>query len=261
MSEKNVSLVLCELGETGIAGLQSFSPFCLKVHRALALARLPYTSRHASSPREHAKLNPAEQVPILLVDGKPVFDSTRILARIDELAPGALFAGLDARGWAEALLWEELADTALNGFLVAARWADDDNWPHVRDAYFGLAPWPVRKIIVPRIRARVMGSLHARDVTRHGLGECWTRFEGLLDVLDARAPDAGFWLGPKPTVADVSLFAQLASFRTRLTPRQEAMVRARARLSSYLDRVDVATTAGVASDRAETSPVTRARAA
>lgn len=263
MSEKNVSLVLCELGESGIPGVESHSPFCLKVHRALALARLPYTSRRVASPMALGKLNPAKQVPVLLVDGVPVFDSTRILARIDELAPGALFGGLDARGWAEALLWEELADTSLNGFLVAARWADEDNWSRVRESYFGSAPWPVQKLVVPRIRARVMRGLHARDITRHGLAECWSRFETLLDALEARAPRAGFWLGDAPTAADVALFGQLASFRTPLTPREDALVRSRRELSSYLDRVDQATSSRTASGAAarEVTPLATARAA
>src|SRR4051812_19056252 len=107
-------LVLCELGETGIAGVESFSPFCLKAHRALKAAGLPYTRRHGSRPAAFRNYNRAEQVPVLLVDGEPVADSTEILRRIVALRPGALAAE------PEAWLWEELADTALYGFVVAA---------------------------------------------------------------------------------------------------------------------------------------------
>jgi glutathione S-transferase len=35
-------LVLCELGETRIPGLESYSPFCLKANRALKYLGLPY---------------------------------------------------------------------------------------------------------------------------------------------------------------------------------------------------------------------------
>jgi glutathione S-transferase len=242
------ALVLCEIGETGVPGFESWSPFCLKVHRALHAAGLEYTSRHGREPGSFKDLHPTGQVPVLLVDDEPIGDSTKILARIERFAPRSLLAGLDARGRAEALLWEELADTTLAGFLVAARWADDRNWPRVRDTYFAGAPWFVRAAITPRIRARVLAGLRAREVTRAGMDACWARFEEVLDQLDARAPGTGFWLDATLTLADISLFAPLHSMRTHLTPWQAERVAARPRLSAWLNRVDVATRARALAD-------------
>jgi glutathione S-transferase len=233
----NPNLVLCELADASAAGLESYSPFCLKAHRALKAAGLGYTRRHADRPAAYKAHNPAGQVPVLLVDGEPVFDSTAIVARVDALAGTSLTRD------PEALLWEELADTALNGFLVAARWADDDNWPRVRQAYFGGAPWPVRALVAPRLRARVIDSLRARDVWRSGAEACWSRFATLLDALEAKAPGDGFWIGGALSVADLAIFAQLHSLRTALTPRQAEAVAGRRRLSRYLDAVDRATSA------------------
>jgi glutathione S-transferase len=224
-------LVLCELMDPGLPGMESHSPFCIKVHRALRAARLPYARRHASRPDAHKRSNPTGQVPVLLVDGEPVADSTAIVRRILELAPGRLHAS------GEAWLWEELADTALNGFLVAARWADERNWPRTREAYFGEAPAFVRVLIAPRIRKRVVGGLHARDVWRAGAEACWQRFTRLLDALDERAPDRGFWCATQLSVADVALFGQLHALRTPLTEWQATEVAARKRLSAWLDRV------------------------
>lgn len=237
------SLVLCELADPGIEGLLSHSPFCLKAHHALRVAGLAYERRHGRAPRDFAKDNPAGQVPVLLVDGKPVCDSTRILAWIDETT-GALSRGLDARQRAEAWLWEDYADTALNGFVVAARWADERNWPGVREAYFGAAPWPVRALIVPRMRSTVIGGLRMRDVWRTGPEACWERFERTLDHLDARAPKSGLWVGPSVSVADVSLLGQLHCLRNHLTAWQAQAIAARPALSAYLDRAVAATLAG-----------------
>lgn len=153
-------LVLCELGTTGLPGLESYSPFCLKTHRALVAAGLTYTSRHAGRPAEHRPLNPAAQVPVLVVDGRPVADSTAILRELLHLRPGCLAA--TAEDW----LWEELADTALNGFLVAARWADPRSWPQVKAAYFSAMPPPVRAIVPGLLRRNVVKALNARDVLR-----------------------------------------------------------------------------------------------
>jgi glutathione S-transferase len=235
-------LVLCELSDTGLAALESYSPFCLKVLRALRAAGLPVRRQHAGRPDAWRHYNAVGQVPVLLVDGEPIADSTQILARIETLGGRSLLPA-DPRLRAEALLWEELADTALNGFLVAARWADADNWPRTRAAYFGAMPAPVRAIVPALLRRGVVRSLVARDVWRAGPAACWARFAILLDGLEARAPASGFWLDDRITVADVSLFAQLHGLRTALTPVQRAAVEQRPRLCAWLDRVDAATRA------------------
>src|SRR5215471_707863 len=99
---KSPHLVLCELAETGESRLESYSPFCLKVHRALELGAFTFERRHAARPNAFRSYNPSGQVPVLLVDDEPVFDSTRIVSRLDALSDGALSRGLDRRGQAEA---------------------------------------------------------------------------------------------------------------------------------------------------------------
>ncbi len=244
MNKPQPNLVLCELADaSALLGVESHSPFCLKAHRALRVAGLTYERRHGARPADFAKENPRAQVPVLLVDGEPVADSTEIVARIESIA-GPLGGPRDERARAEAWLWEELADTGLNGFLVAARWADDRNWPTVKRAYFGRAPWFVRAIVAPQIRKRIVGSLVARDVWRGGADACWARFLTLLDQLEARAPREGFWVDDRVSVADVALFAQLRSLRTPLTAWQAKAIENRGRLSSWIERVDRATRGG-----------------
>jgi glutathione S-transferase len=232
MNERTVSLVLCELASPAEAGLESYSPFCLKVHRALQVAGLAYTSRHASRPAEHRAHNAAAQVPVLLVDGAPIADSTEIVRYVASRAPERLGAS------AEAWLWEDWADTALNGFVVASRWADERNWPAVRDAYFGKAPWFVRTLIAPMLRKKVQNGLVARDVWRAGAAACWARFERILDALEERAPASGFWVGDGVSVADVAIYGQVRSLLTSLTVPQAEAVRARPTLLAYVGRVD-----------------------
>ena len=247
MKPNQPKIVLCELGETGIPNVQSYSPFCLKVHRALGLAGLHYTSRRGA-PRDFRALNTVEQVPVLIVDDDVITDSTRILARIEKLAVASGQPSLvpaEPRARAEAWLWEDYADRALNGYLVAARWADDRNWPLVREAYFQGAPWLVKKLVVPMLRRKVMAGLVARDFLRAGEEALWDDFRRVLDCLEARAPRGGFWVGgEQPTVADVAIFGQLHGFRTPLTPAQARELTLRPALTDWLDRVDEATFPG-----------------
>ncbi|HEX8822037.1 MAG TPA: glutathione S-transferase family protein [Archangium sp.] len=233
-------LVLCELGETNIPGLESYSPFCLKVHRGLKYLGLPYERRHGI-PSSFKKYHATGQVPVLLIgENEAVGDSTDILKRIQKLA-GRTFHGTDdPKLAAEALLWEEFADNALAGFFMASRWADDRNWPKLRDLIFAGMPSPLKAVIGGQIRRRIVNGLVARDIWRAGPEVCWRRFQETLDSLEARAPEEGFWLGTFST-ADIALVGLLHGLRNDLTAWQRDLIAARPRLSRYLDRVNTAT--------------------
>ncbi len=222
-------MILCELERPEESGLESYSPFCLKVHRALHLQKAGYESRIGRSPASFRSLNPLGKIPVLIVAGKAIADSSAILQV------------LKVPGNAEAKLWEELADTALNGFLTAARWASDDNWPRVKAVYFRNMPRLIRGIVPDKLRKGIVKNLRAREIWDAGPKVCWQRFSERLDWLEERAPDQGFWLGERVDVADLALFAQLRSFNTDLTPWQGEQLTMRKRLYAYVQRVDRAT--------------------
>jgi glutathione S-transferase len=227
--------------DPGAPGFVSYSPFVLMVERALKLAKLPF--RHERIDMMNLKkLNPVGQLPVLSVGGELVSDSTRILKRIEQLAPGSLTGGLDARALAEVWLWEEFADTALYPHVLATRWEDERGWSVVRAAFFGALPFGVRDVVAQLVRRKTRASLRGRDFLRAGVERWLERLASVLDQLDARAPDEGFWLGPRATAADVGLFAMLHALRLPATPWRAAEIAQRQRLSRWLDRVDAVTT-------------------
>lgn len=227
---------------TGLDGWESFSPFVLEVSRGLRLAKLPF-HRQAVNMMKIKQVNPLRQLPVIALGEEKVADSTRILQRLEVMAPGSMTGGLDARGVAEAWLWEEFADTSLYPYVLATRWVDDRGWPIPREHFFGSMPAPIRAIVAPMVRRAVVRKTIERDFVRGGLDACYERMRRVLDALDARAPEGGFWLGPKASVADLGLFAHLHSLRLPLTPWQAEEVGRRQRLARYLDRVDAATQA------------------
>ncbi|MBX3226541.1 MAG: glutathione S-transferase N-terminal domain-containing protein [Labilithrix sp.] len=234
--------------KTGLDGWDSYSPFVLQASRALRFAGLEFEHAYANMVRLK-ELNPAGQLPVVVFGDEKVADSTRIMKRIEELKPGVFSKDLDARGKAEAWLWEELADTLLYPFVLASRWADDRGWHVPRDAFFGALPPVVRTIVASTIRRGTVKKLVERDFLRNGLDACYARMATALDDLDARAPSEGFWLGPNVTAADIGLFAQLHSLRMPVVEHTAAEVAKRKELTRYLDRVDEATRAATGSDR------------
>jgi len=225
---------------SGIEGWESFSPFVLEVSRALRLAKLPHEMTQVNM-MKLKDINPLGQLPVVAFGDTKVADSTRILERLEALVPGSMTGGLDPRGVAEAWLWEEFADTSLYPYVLTTRWIDDRGWPVVRKHFFGGLPAPLRAFVPEIVRRSNKKKVLERDFTRAGLEACYERMGGVLDSLDARAPDEGFWLGPRATVADLGLFAHLHSMRLPLTPWPAAQIARRARLTRYLDRVDAAT--------------------
>lgn len=232
------SLTLVGYSRLPFASTAHVSPHCLKAERALRYGGVPFRVRSVDSPEEIHALNPLGQLPVLLVDGNPLPDSSRILEYADASCSDALTPA-DPRVAAEAWLWEELGDTVLTGFVMAARWVDDENFARVREVFFGRIPEPMQSEVANDVRARLVRDVQGRDIARSGLAAAWRRLHALLDRLDARAPVEGFWLGDAPSVADFGLFAPLQNLRVaELTPEQAAWVEARPTLRAWLDRVD-----------------------
>jgi glutathione S-transferase len=236
----------------------SFSPFVIEVEHGLRLAQLPFEHERVSITRIK-ELNPLGQLPVLKIGTELVADSTRILHRIEALAPGALTRNLDGRGVAEAWLWEEFADTALYPHVLATRWADERGWQALRRDYFAGLPALLRPAIGALARRSVLKALEGRDFTRAGPASWLERLAQVLDALEARAPAHDFWLGSEPTVADVGLFAHLHSLRLPSTPWQAQALERRQRLLRWLERVEAATSGGPTEPGGVTALPTSAR--
>jgi glutathione S-transferase len=234
------ALTLLDFPPSPVEGWDSLSPFVIKVVRALRYAKLPFQHEHLPILSLPFKA-PRGQLPVLQVDGEVITDSTSMLERIDStLAPGVFTAQLDARGRAEAWLWEEFADATLYPFALASRWEEDATWQRLKPAMFGSVPAPLRAGLAAFVRRGIRSRLVASDYTRAGLADCQARFDRVLDGLELRAPLTGFWVGAL-SVADVALFGQLHTMRAPFTPSTAAKIAARPALSAYLDRVGAAT--------------------
>jgi glutathione S-transferase len=113
--------------------------------------------------------------------------------------------------------------------VLATRWADERGWAVVKPAFFGGFPPVLRDVVAGAIRRRTLGMLRGRDFLRRNLEVCVERLQRVLDHLEARAPESGFWLGAKPSVADLGLFGsctRCACPRRRFGPRTSPVVRA-----------------------------------
>lgn len=212
----------------------SWSPFVQKTARLLHWLGLPYRRHLVKGPGEIKRHNPSGQLPVLLVDGEAVADSSRIARRLEAMTGRSL-------GGPEDWLWEEFADTALYNFVLAARWVEEESFARVRDRYFTVLPALFRGIVAGSVRSGVLRSLQGRDVTRAGPEALRWRWLQVLDGLEGRAPETGFRTDPAPTIGDIAMFAQLHALRTDISPAWRDDLAARPGLTAWLDRVDALT--------------------
>ena len=147
--------------------------------------------------KEHSAIG---KVPILLVDKKPVPDSTAILHKLETLSNKSLLPK-DRKLRAQAWIWEEYADQTFGPFVMAARWFDDRNWEVCSAAIFDTLPRFPRLFLPKLIRRRVLKINSRFDCVSQGMERCWEEFERQLDYLQDAAPAEGYWLGESPSVA------------------------------------------------------------
>ncbi len=231
-----MELVLCEFGPDAY-GLESISPFCLKAHRALKFHQLKYSRLHAMRPGEHKRYNEVGKVPILLVDGVPIPDSTHILRKLEFISDKSLLPK-NSKLSAEAWIWEEYADQTLGPFVMAARWYDDRNWKIFSEETFQNMP-RILQIFLPNIiRNKIMKKNSHFECVSRGMEHCWAEFQRHLEYLEELAPEDNYWLGETVTVADIGLFSMLHSLQTEMSAWQMDSINKHNKLRAWLDRVN-----------------------
>lgn len=222
--------------------VESASPFCAKVHRALAFKGIEFEPVDIGSPGALRRLNPGVlKVPVLEWDGELVADSSRILRFLDEKQPDNPLLPKDPAARARAILFEDWADEALYWFAVYSRWAIDSNFEPFARSAFGSMPFFLRWFVPKLIRRDVLKQLHGQGIGRLPPSEVLERFEAHLDMLEGLLEEGPFLVGSDVTCADITLFSMLRPLTLPAAPESAPLVRPRATLIDYLSRVDART--------------------
>ncbi|MBI4954516.1 MAG: glutathione S-transferase family protein [Myxococcales bacterium] len=225
-------------------GVESGSPFCVKVHRLLGYKGLEYATHDVAGPGVMKRISPrTRKVPVLGYDDELVTDSSRIFAFVDARHPSPPLWPDDAVARARARLLEDWADESLYWFAVQQRWAVDTNFEPFRARAFGRMPAPLRWFVPGVIRRSVLGQLHGQGIGRLSAEQVLEGLDEHARMLDTLLEEGPFLAGRALTGADLAVFAPLRAVAvTEATPEAAAIVRKHPRLTAWLLRVDEATT-------------------
>jgi glutathione S-transferase len=219
------------------------SPFVEKVARALALKGLDFSLVEPQSPRDFARWNPQTgKMPVLEIGGERVWDSTRILARLDELRPDPPLYDPAPDTAARQRFVEDWSDESLYWYVMGLRWSDVNASASAAQVAATLpVPAAVRALVRPLLRRRIGGQARAQGLQRLPLAlllaELGRRFDELAVWLDGRP----FLFADRPGGADLAVFGQVSTLRSGPTPQGAALVDARPAIGTWMARVDAAT--------------------
>ena len=226
----------------GLEGLESGSPFCIKVHRALCAKGLQYAVRNVGSPGEMKRINPGKiKVPVLEYDGELTTDSTRIIELLEDKHPDPPLLPADPAARARVQLLEDWADEALYWFPVHLRWQDDANFQVLVKAFFAKLPLPMRWFVPGVVRKGVLKQLNGQGLGRLPQAEVLVLLEGHCQMLEQLLSDETYLTGDALTAADLAVFGPLAALRAKVTPQGRELLDKHPRLLSWLKAVDEAT--------------------
>lgn len=220
----------------GSPRVESASPFCVKVARALNLKGLPWRAVYAGR-RLKTLENPSGKLPVLQHGPDLLSDSAAILTFLDRLQPEPPLTPRDPADAARARVLESWASLAFYPDLLYLRWVIDANYARYKAAF--IDPWPREQRLLTR--RRVLRDLRSHGVGLRDLPQVLSELRRRLDDLDALLRDAPFLLGEAPSRADLALFAVTGALVLGTTPEAEPLVRERPALWAWLQRTDART--------------------
>lgn len=218
----------------GHFGLESLSPFCMKVEVYLKLAKLPYRAV-TGDPRKA----PKGKLPMIVDDdGTTVPDSSAILAYLEKKHSEPLDAGLSDVDRARAQVIKRTFEESLYFAALWSRWAEDASWAVVKPLFFRALPAPLRLIVPPIVRKTVVGYTRGQGIGRHSRAEIYAIAADDLRALSTLLGEGPFFLGDTLRTIDCTAYGFLANgLAFDVDTPLRAHIQGDPRLVAYVDRM------------------------
>ncbi len=189
-------------------GEPAASPFCVKAIWLLNLSGQPWQREDTADPRKM----PKQKLPAIRVDGQIIPDSENIRQHLE--TEGADFdRGLSDLEKSTSRAFIRMAEEHMYFHIVLDRWGDDTVWPIIRDTYFDTIPGVLRGFVTNRLRKACLQGMDRQGLGRFTPEERLERLEPDLVAITTRLWHGPYLFGERPTAADASVGAMLATMR------------------------------------------------
>lgn len=185
------------------------SPFVLKIDCYMRLAKLEYQSIPDVNNLRKA---PKGKLPFITDGEKTVPDSEFIIAYLQEKYQVDLDAHLSETQKSIAYLMGTSLNENLYWCLVYSRWAKDETWVHIKKAFFGSMPFPLKFVIPPIARKAIISALDKQGLGKHSDEEILTIAQRTFESLSEILGDKTYFFGDSPCTFDATAFGFLSQF-------------------------------------------------
>ncbi|MEO1101781.1 MAG: glutathione S-transferase family protein [Pseudomonadota bacterium] len=216
-----------------VFGEPSASPFCVKALCMLKAAGIDYEVEETADPRKA----PKSKLPVLQTDEEIIADSDQIRSYLERKTGVDFDEGLSNTDRATSRAVIRMVEEHIYFAIVCDRWGNDENWAHVKQAFFSEIPFPVRGLITGQVRKQALASLNGQGMGRHSDAERFERVQKDIVAIRSLVGDTPFLFGEEPTAADMSVVAMLSAVvATPVETDTSRFVRNDNALSDYMKR-------------------------
>jgi glutathione S-transferase len=208
-------------------GLESLSPFCMKVEVYLKLAKLPYKTT-LGDPRKA----PKGKMPFIEDDGTIVCDSTAILDYLEKKHGAPIDGGLSELDRARGHMIRRTFEEALYFVALWVRWSEEAGWKETQKV-FDMIPGAIRWAVAPMIRRKVIQTAHAQGTARHSRDEIYELGKRDLEAFATILGDRRYVLDDRLRTTDIVAYSFLANV---LRPDIETPLKDAAKALPSLDK-------------------------
>lgn len=190
-------------------GLADPSPFVLKVDVYMRMADIEFESIPDVN---NLRKSPKGKLPFIIDGDTTVADSQFIISYLKNKFKVELDSNLSDEQKNIAYLIGKSLDENLYWCLVYSRWASEDTWPHIKNAFFGSMPFPLKFIIPAIARKDIMSALNKQGVGKHSDEEIKTIAQETFQSLSGLLGQKSYFFGENPCTFDATAFAFLSQF-------------------------------------------------
>ncbi len=214
-------------------GLESISPFCMKVEVYLKLTKTSYRAVPGDPRRA-----PKGKLPFIDEDGTKIADSAAIVRHLESKSKAPLDEGVDPKARAQAHVIARTFEESLYWVNLWARWSQDENFVHIKKQLMEVIPAPLNWFVPGVIRKRVVASAYAQGIGRHTPDEILAVGKADVEAIATLLGDKPFFLGERLTTIDITAYSFIANvLRSPMYPALQDAVKAHKNLTAYVDRV------------------------
>ena len=187
------------------------SPFCNKTRRCLRHKGVEYSvvNYNGLLATRASALSKVGKLPVIDWDGTRIQDSGRIAEFLDQKIPAKPLYPKERRALAEARYWEDWAGQSLYFYEIYFRMLDPVSLERGLDLVAEGRPRWERAVLKFVFKRRYPRKLREQGLARMERAEVEQRFFTLLDDLDALLDGREYLVGGQPSIADMSVAAQL----------------------------------------------------